>query len=200
MSYNVFSIKFSELKSDSDVVSFSFNGYTDLNCVPKPPCCAPPPPLPCCVPKPKCDCCAPPPPLPCCVPKPRCNCCAPPPPLPCYVPKPPCCVPKKEYVAGECNFTLVDKSSKLGGDQTWQWEVEIQQNNVKVYLTGTVVTPSGILITPGFLWNEILSCQKKSNASITLDCNSNSNLNEIALVVGTSELPKKGKLYLYVGC
>jgi hypothetical protein len=101
-----------------------------------------------------------------------------------------------KYVAGSCSFQLVNQKSGIGGTQTWQWQTEILQNNVKSYLTGTINTSAGTFLTPQNLWATILKEQQKTLCTLTLDKNTDDSVYNILYVVGRTELVSK--LYLYI--
>lgn len=102
------------------------------------------------------------------------------------------------YVAGRCSFILVNQESGIGKPLTWQWQTEIVQNNVKAYLTGTINTAGGTLITPAILWNAILNEQQRTLCSVTLKATSDEDeeLGVLYAVGKTVEL--ESKLYLYI--
>jgi len=101
-----------------------------------------------------------------------------------------------KYVAGSCSLQLVNQQNEIGGTQTWQWQTDILQNNIRASLTGTIYTSAGILITPEFLWNLMLKEQKKTLCTITLDKNEFKSVSNVLYVVGTTELVSK--LYLFI--
>lgn len=108
----------------------------------------------------------------------------------------------KKYVAGECNFVLVDNQTGIGRPQTWQWNMVLQNDNLHSVLTGVVEISAGIRITQGGLWNLILNKRKKTIGNLTLEStdilNSSNDLYNIVYIVGLSELSDSGKLYLYI--
>jgi hypothetical protein len=107
----------------------------------------------------------------------------------------------RKYVSGKCSFILVNQSDSYGGKQTWQWQTEIIQNNKKAYLTGTIITNNGILLTPEYLWNLILYNQQKTLCTFTLDkYNPVAQRNDLVsylYVVGRTDETNVSKLYLF---
>ncbi len=108
----------------------------------------------------------------------------------------------KKYVAGMCTFLLVNQLNEPEEKNIWQWEVEIIQNNKKATLTGTVITNAGIILTPEYLWNIILSDQQKTSCILTLDkddpITNRSNLNSYLYAVGKTDEFQISKLYLFI--
>jgi len=100
------------------------------------------------------------------------------------------------YVTGKCSFILVNQKSGIGGTQTWQWQTEIVQNNVKSYLTGTINTNAGTLLTPEKIWDSMLNEQQKTLCTLTLDKNTYESVYNVLYAVGKTELVSK--LYLYI--
>jgi hypothetical protein len=107
-----------------------------------------------------------------------------------------------KYVAGDCNFFVVNSVSGIGAPRTLQWVVTLENDNLNSVLTGIIKMPSGILITQGYLWNSILNKRKKTIGNLTLEStdilDSSNNLYNIVYTVGLSESPDSGKLYLYI--
>ena len=101
-----------------------------------------------------------------------------------------------KYVAGSCSLQLVNQKNEIGGSQTWQWETNILQDNIRASLTGTIYTSAGILPTPEFLWNLMLKEQQKTLCTLTLDKNTVNDVSNVLYAVGTTEIISK--LYLYI--
>ena len=101
-----------------------------------------------------------------------------------------------KYVVGSCSLQLVNQKNEIGGTQTWQWETNILQNNIRASLTGTIYTSAGILLTPEFLWNLMLKEQQKTLCTLTLDKNTDIPVANVLYAVGTTEIVSK--LYLYI--
>ena len=108
----------------------------------------------------------------------------------------------KKYVAGECNFFLVNSEPGIGRPQTWQWNVTLENDNLHSVLTGVIGVSSGVRITQGSLWNLILNKRKKTIGNLTLDSpnilDSSDDLYNIVYTVGLSESSDSGNLYLYI--
>jgi hypothetical protein len=107
----------------------------------------------------------------------------------------------KKYVTGRCTFILVNQLSLLKTKQTWQWQTEILQNNKKAYLTGTIITNAETLLTPGNLWNLILSEQQKALCLYTINNGPISRRGDwvsYLYAVGKTDELQASKLYLYI--
>ncbi len=102
------------------------------------------------------------------------------------------------YVSGKCSFILVNKKSGIGGSLTWQWQTEIVQDNVKSYLTGTINTAGGTLITPAILWNAILNEQQRTLCTVTLKESSEEDEESGILFAVGKTIELESKLYLYI--
>jgi len=108
----------------------------------------------------------------------------------------------KKYVAGECNFFVVNSVSGIGAPQILQWVVTLENDNLNSVLTGIIKMPSGILITQGVLWNLILNKRKKTIGNLTLEStdilDSSNDMAKIVYTVGLSDSSDSGNLYLYI--